>query len=432
MSLTYTTMAILLFTGSLFADVDGADPRLTGAPGDSVCTQCHAGTTLNGGGGSVKIVMPGDATYTPGVKQHIQVQVSDPAQRRWGFELSARAASDAASAQAGGLTPTDANTQALCVNGRAAPCSSAAVLQFITHTLAGTRLGTTSSATFEFDWTPPAADVGTITLYAAGNAANGNNQNTGDHIYTTSLNLAPAAVVAAPTINTDSPTTIAPNSWITITGKNLSTTTRTWTLDELAAGQFPASLDNVSVTINGKAAYVEYVNPEKINVLTPSDDAVGPVEVRVVSNGQTSNQAIMNLQPFAPSLLTFDGKRVATTPGDNSMLDQSGNFFSASTLPAPVKPGDTIVLYGTGFGPTDPVVPAGQVPDGAASLTTPVTITIGGVTATVTFAGLAPPFPHIYQFNVQVPDGLVDGDQPVAIEIGGVAAPGGASIALQN
>src|SRR5262249_51694162 len=292
MNHTYTTIATLLFTGILFADVDGADPRLTGAPGDSVCTQCHMGTALNGGGGSVKIVMPGDATYTPGVKQRIQAQVSDPAQRRWGFELSARVASDVANAQAGDLTPTDGNTQVLCVNGRLAPCSSAAVLQFITHTLAGTRLGTTSSATFEFDWTPPAADVGPITLYAAGNAANGNNQNTGDHIYTTSLDLAPAAVVSTPTISSDSGgAIIASNAWITIAGKNLATTARTWTLDELAGGQFPASLDNVTVTVNGKPAYVEYVSPEKINVLTPSDNAVGPVEVRVVSNGQTSNLA---------------------------------------------------------------------------------------------------------------------------------------------
>ena len=56
-------------------------------------------------------------------------------------------------------------------------------------------------------------------------------------------------------------------------------------------------------------------------------------------------------------------------------------------------------------------------------LTAPVAITIGGMPATVTFAGLAPGFPQIYQFNVQVPDGLSDGDQPVVAEIGGVASP---------
>jgi uncharacterized protein (TIGR03437 family) len=119
---------------------------------------------------------------------------------------------------------------------------------------------------------------------------------------------------------------------------------------------------------------------------------------------------------------------VATTPGDNSLLDKSGTFFAASTLPAPVKPGDAIVLYGTGFGPTDSTL------DSAATLTTPITITIGGVPATATFAGLAAGLPHIYQFNVQVPDGIADGDQPVGVEIGGVSSPTDAisSITVQN
>src|SRR6185369_9367865 len=87
----------------LLADVTGADPRLTGAPGDnqSACTACHTGTALNGGSGSVKIILPGAATYTPGSTQHLKVQVSDSAQRRWGFELTARLVSNAISGQAG-------------------------------------------------------------------------------------------------------------------------------------------------------------------------------------------------------------------------------------------------------------------------------------------------------------------------------------------
>src|SRR4051794_27749723 len=96
-----TTFLLTFVPGIVFAYVTGADPSLTGAPGEdaTVCTQCHSGTKLNGGAGSLKINMPADATYTPGVKQRIQVQVSDPAQRRWGFELSARVASAASSAQ---------------------------------------------------------------------------------------------------------------------------------------------------------------------------------------------------------------------------------------------------------------------------------------------------------------------------------------------
>ncbi len=397
------------------ANVTGADPGLTGAPGESTCTECHSGTRINGGGGSIAINLPGGATYTPGVKQHIRVKVSDPSQRRWGFELTARANRS----QAGDITSTDANTQVECANGRLAPCSSPSAVQFITHTLAGTRLGTTSSATFEFDWTPPSADVGTITLYAAGNAANGNNQDTGDHIYTTSVNLAVAAVSATPSItsvvNAANPLAgVTQGAWIAISGTNLSSTTRTWTLDELAAGP-PLSLDNVSVAINGKAAFVEYVSPTLINALAPADDALGPVEVRVTSNGQTSDAAVVNIQPFAPALFTFDGKYVATTPGSNSLLDQAGTFFAAQ-LPLPVKPGDNIVLYGTGFGAVD-----------ASTLA----ITIGGAPAMVSSAGPADSMPQIYQLNVQVPAGLADGDQVLVVQSGGAASPG-VYLAIQN
>src|SRR5258708_28235248 len=69
----------------------GPAPRVTGAPGDNAraCTQCHAGT-LNSGTGSVKILLQSGAFYVPGVKQRVTVQVSDPAQQRWGFELTAR------------------------------------------------------------------------------------------------------------------------------------------------------------------------------------------------------------------------------------------------------------------------------------------------------------------------------------------------------
>src|SRR3954452_15014833 len=124
----------------LLGDVTGDDPGLTAAPGEiaAACTSCHLGTALNGGSGSVKIVLPGGNTYAPGVKQRVQVQVSDPAQRRWGFELSARVGSG--SSQAGSLASIDRNTQVRCTTRT---CSSTSV-QYITHTQTGTRLGTTS------------------------------------------------------------------------------------------------------------------------------------------------------------------------------------------------------------------------------------------------------------------------------------------------
>ena len=64
-----------------------------GVPGESTCNQaqCHVGTALNGGGGSVKVTFPGGNVYAPGVKQHLVVTIADPdSQRIWGFQLTAR------------------------------------------------------------------------------------------------------------------------------------------------------------------------------------------------------------------------------------------------------------------------------------------------------------------------------------------------------
>src|SRR6185369_12343882 len=105
---------------------------------------------------------------------------------------------------------------------------------------AGTRLGTTTSASFEFDWTPPATDVGTVNIYIAANAANGNNQDdSGDHIYTASYTLAPAAAGSAPSISAvvngaSFAPGVVPGSWVSIQGQNLSSSTRSWGSSDFA------------------------------------------------------------------------------------------------------------------------------------------------------------------------------------------------------
>jgi uncharacterized protein (TIGR03437 family) len=416
----------------LWANVNGADPRLTGAPGDSNCTACHNGTQLNKGGGSVTIVLPNGNTYVPGVTQHLKFQVSDPAQRRWGFEFSARLASNASNGQAGTITSTDSNTQVMCSNGRSKPCSSSAPVQFITHTLSGTRLGTTGGVAFEFDWTPPSTDVGKITLYAAGNAANGNNNESGDHIYTTSVDLTAAAAPSAnkPTISDSGVVNgasfqpgIMQNSWITIKGTNLSATTRQWSGSDIVGDNLPTSLDGVSVNVNDKPAYIEYVSPTQINALSPADNSVGNVNVTVTVNDQTSDAFVTTLNAFSPAFFTFDGKYLAATHANNSLLGKSALFASAPDATTPAKPGETIVLYGTGFGPTSPGFPFGQLTTAIANLTSSYQVTVGGIPATVSFAGLIPGFAGLYQFNVVVPDAVSDGDQPVVVQIGGVSSP---------
>ena len=194
------TLLAAIAVPAAFGFSTGPLARKSGAPGDALCVQCHTGTAANGGPGSVRITLPGAATYTPGTKQHITVTVSDPDQQRWGFQLTARLNSDLANGRAGDLTPTDSNTQIRCDSGNFGSCKPGEI-QFIEHTSAGTRNGTKGGATFEFDWTPPASGAGSVTLYAAGNAANGNGASSGDRIYTASVQLdvaAPAPVLTVP------------------------------------------------------------------------------------------------------------------------------------------------------------------------------------------------------------------------------------------
>jgi uncharacterized protein (TIGR03437 family) len=190
----------------IYAHAAGPDPGKSGVPGESTCAEsgCHTGAGLNLGGGSVRIDA-GGATYTPGVKQRISVTVTDPTQRKWGFQLTARLAGNSKT-RAGLLTAADGTTQVLCAgaNTLEVPCNANPVLQYIEHTLSGSRVTAVGAGeTFQFDWTPPATDVGPIVLYAAGNAANGNATETGDNIYTTTLTLVsaiagPASLVVSP------------------------------------------------------------------------------------------------------------------------------------------------------------------------------------------------------------------------------------------
>ncbi|MGO9256894.1 MAG: IPT/TIG domain-containing protein [Bryobacteraceae bacterium] len=86
---------------------------------------------------------------------------------------------------------------------------------------------------------------------------------------------------------------IAPNTWVEIKGQNLSRSgdSRIWQSTDFVNGQMPISLDGVSVTVNGKAAFLYYISPTQVNFLTPPDTMPASVNVVVTNNGSSS-------QPF--------------------------------------------------------------------------------------------------------------------------------------
>lgn len=221
-SSSFCTIALLLplSAAGLFAHSFGAPPGVTGAPGEGNCTACHIGTA-NSGSGSVKINLVDATTYSAGQLIHLTVTDSDPTAMRWGFELTARLGSDGTK-PAGTLSLAQGETLAQ-LDG--APGS----LQYVTHTTAGTRAGTSGGATWDVFWTAPSASVGPVTFYAAGNAANNNGLPTGDHIYTTSLTIN-AASVTGPPANMAMPQLVYGEGWytavyLTNTGSSAATAT---------------------------------------------------------------------------------------------------------------------------------------------------------------------------------------------------------------
>ena len=179
--------------------------------------------------------------------------------------------------------------------GQNQTCPAPRTFAYIEHSAEGSDRIQPGSQTYEFDWTPPATDVGNINIYVAGNAANGDANNTGDHIYTASYTLAPGAsgggsapaIASAGVVNGASfQPGIVPNSWITIQGANLSSTTNTWD-KAIVDGKLPTSLDGVSVSVGGKPAYVYFVSASQINVLAP-DAGTGSMSVTVSNGGGTS------------------------------------------------------------------------------------------------------------------------------------------------
>jgi uncharacterized protein (TIGR03437 family) len=431
----------------------GPDAGYTNVPGElGTCAQsgCHTGTVNNPANqGSVTVTFPSGQTYAPGVKQHLTVTIADPAstQKAWGFQLTARTSGNAKT-QAGTFGSTDANTLDMCASGnlgaeqevdysttQAQVCPANMPLEYVEHSLAGYN-GTKGpgSGVYHFDWTPPAANVGSITIYVAGNAANGDLTTAGDHIYTTTYTLTPSTGGGGgmPTIGevdnafsniANSP--IESGTWVAIKGTNLSNTNpgRGWNANE----NFPTSMDGTSVTINNKPAFVYFISPGQVNVQAPTDTALGPVSVVVTNNGAVSAAATATYQTNSPALLQWGGGQYPYALITNGAAYVGNPAVVPGTVSA--HAGQALTLWATGLGPTNPPLPAGQQPTTFPPLTTNPVVTVGGVNVPILAAVLR--YAGLYQVNVQLPNSLPTGDQPIKIVQGSFQSPNGILINIQ-
>ena len=222
---------------------------------------------------------------------------------------------------------------------------------------------------------------------------------------------------------------IAPNTWVVIKGSNLAppNDSRIWQTKDFTGSQMPTGLDGVSVSMNGEAAYVYYISPTQLNVLTPPDLASGPVLVSVTNNGSTGAAFASTVQPESVAFFVFNGgPYVVGTHLSGIDLGPTSLFPGTST---PAAQGEVIVLYGNGFGNVSGTIVKGSASQSGTLFPMPV-IQIGGVTATVQYAGLISP--GLYQFNVVVPLTVSNGDNPIVAQYAGQTSQSGVLLTIQS
>src|ERR1017187_310013 len=241
-----------------------------------------------------------------------------------------------------------------------------------------------------------------------------------------------ASIQASPTITSvsnaaDIQSGIAMNTYISVYGSDLAPLTRNWTNSDFSGTKLPASLDGVSVTVNGLAAFVYYISPKQIDVLTAVDTTTGPVQVVVTDNGLVSNSMSTTMQAYSPAFfLLKDNISIAALHSNGSIVGATTLYAGLST---PAVSGETIGLYGNGFGQTTPAIASGTIVTTASACATTPTATVGGAPAQVTYCGLVGA--GLYQVNVTIPAGTPSGNNIVVVTLGTVSSNSNAMITVQ-
>jgi uncharacterized protein (TIGR03437 family) len=176
------------------------------------------------------------------------------------------------------------------------------------------------------------------------------------------------------------------------------------------------------VNINGRPAFVAYVSPSQVNVQAPDDDSVGDVTVQVITPSGESNVVTLKKTKVSPACLTTPSFNVGGKQYMAALHTDFRTFVGRENLIAgvpfrPAKPGDTIILYAVGCGPSNPPSPAGQFFAEARELALPYQVRFGETVAEAK-GFLAAGAVGLCQFNVTVPD-AADGDIRMNVTVDG-------------
>ena len=231
--------------------------------------------------------------------------------------------------------------------------------------------------------------------------------------------------------------TVAPGSWIEIYGSNLATNARPWKTSDFTGVFAPNSLDGTRVTIGGKTAYVGYISPGQVNVQVPSNVGLGEQPLTVTTAAGTSSPASVTVNQTQPGLLApvafkIGGKQYVAALFTDNVTYVLPPGAVPGTPSRRAKPGDTITLYGIGFGSVLPDIPAGRIVQQSNTLALPLQVLFGQAQASIASKGLVLNLIGLYQFNVVVPNVAASDAVPLSFTLGGVSGTQTLYIAVGN
>jgi len=209
---------------------------------------------------------------------------------------------------------------------------------------------------------------------------------------------------------------IVPGSIATVFGTSLTSATG---INLTSTLPLPTEFLNNVVLVNNIQAPLfavdNFSGQEQINFQVPWEVASGPAATMVIENSGVSSGSIT-----VPVLVAQPGIFNYAVGANVFGAILHTNFHLANTA-NPAKPGETVLVYCTGLGAVSPRPGDGAAGNGEHTVTMP-NVTIGGLSAHVSFGGLAPGFVGLYQINADVPDSLAKGNQAVVVTQAGASS----------
>jgi uncharacterized protein (TIGR03437 family) len=280
------------------------------------------------------------------------------------------------------------------------------------------------NGSWQGQWTPKS--LGTVTMYVNAFAVQNGNLLGGQSSTLTAVVTAPEPAAATPTVtqqgvvhaaSDQGGVPIAPGGLITIYGQNLSDG-----VGQSSDLPLPQQLNGAQVLLGDQLLPILYTNPGQLNVQVPYGVPVNtPYQLTVQRGNALSVPQQLVVAAAEPGIFTVNQQG----SGQGSIVKSDGVTLAQPGTPASI--GETVVIYCTGLGAVTP-----QVKEGAPPPTPPpfsgtdnqVSVTIGGKPAEVTFGGLTPGIPGLYQINAVVPAGIATGDTvPVVVSVAGQTSP---------